>query len=81
LINKVITTDIFDVAGRENENIKRRVTSKKLVKAINNPQAIYLKKSEIISFLRKNLKSGEIVVFMGAGDIYKVADELSTPRD
>jgi len=75
-VDKLIITDIFDVAGRENEKIKRTVNSKKLVKAINNPQAIHLKKSEITAFLGKNLKGGEIVVFMGAGDIYKLAEQF-----
>ena len=35
-IDKLIITDIYDVAGREETGIKERVNSKKLVEAINN---------------------------------------------
>ncbi|MBU2578705.1 UDP-N-acetylmuramate--L-alanine ligase [Patescibacteria group bacterium] len=74
-IQKLIITDIFDVAGREQKGLKRKMNAKKLVKAINNPATIYLPKKNILNFLKKNLKGKEIVIFMGAGDIYKF-----TPR-
>ncbi|GAI51657.1 unnamed protein product, partial [marine sediment metagenome] len=41
-LNKLIITDIYDVAGREKGNIKSKTSSKKLVKAVNQPWAIYL---------------------------------------
>ena len=72
LIDKIIVTDIYDVPGRENKNIKKKVSSEKLIKAINRPEAIYLPKEKIIKYLQENLQGGEMVIIMGAGDIYQI---------
>jgi UDP-N-acetylmuramate--alanine ligase len=71
-VDNLIITDIFDVAGREEKMIKKRVSSEKLVKAINKPYVIYLPKKRVVSYLKKNLRGGEVVIIMGAGDIYKL---------
>ena len=71
MVDKIIITDIYDVAGREQKNLKKKINAKKLVKAINNPAINYLPKKDILNFLKKNLKGGEVVLFAGAGDIYK----------
>ena len=73
-INKIIITDIYDVAGREKGNIKKKINSKKLVKEINKIPVIYLPKQKIINYLKKNIKGKEIIMIMGAGDIYKIID-------
>lgn len=79
LVDKIIITDIYDVAGREENKIKRRVSSKKLAKAIGG-SVVYLPFSlkGIVEYLKKNLKSTEVLIIAGAGDIYKLVDELST---
>jgi len=71
-INKIIITDIYDVAGREKGNIKNKISSEKLVKKINKFSVVYLPKEKITNYLKKNLKGKEIIMIMGAGDIYKV---------
>ena len=71
-VNKCIITDIYDVAGREKKEIRKKVNSEKLVKAINKKDAIYLPKQKILNYLKKNLGGGEVVIIMGAGDIYKL---------
>jgi len=76
-VNKLIITDIYDVAGREKKEIKKEVSSEKLIKAIKKPEAIYLPKNEIIDYLRKNLQGGEVVIIMGAGDIYNLTIYLT----
>jgi len=73
-IDKLIITDIYDVAGREQGDIKDRINSEKLVKTINRTWVIYLPKKKIINYLKKNLKGREVVIIMGAGDIYKITD-------
>ena len=73
-INKIIITDIYDVAGREKGNIKNKINSEKLVKEINKSSAIYLPKQKIINYLKKNVKGKEIIIIMGAGDIYKIIE-------
>ena len=75
-VDKLIITDIYDVAGREEKEIKEKVNSKKIVKAINKPSVIYLPKDEIVDYLKKNLKGGEVLIIMGAGDIYRLNEKL-----
>lgn len=73
---KLIITDIYDVQGREDTALKERVSAEKLVKAIKRGQTIYLPKGQIIDYLKKHLQGEEIVVIMGAGDIYKLINQL-----
>ena len=75
-INKIIITDIYDVAGREDKKIKEKINSQKLVKAINKPEVIYLLQEKIVSHLKKNLQGKEIIIIMGAGDIYKLKEKI-----
>ena len=74
-IDKLIITDIYDVAGREKGNIRSKINSEKLVKTICRAWAIYLPKEKIVNYLKKNLKGGEVVIIMGAGDIYKIIED------
>jgi UDP-N-acetylmuramate--alanine ligase len=76
-VDKIILTEIYEVAGRENEKIKKLVTSQKLVKTINKASVIFLEKRKIKKFLEENLMGGEVVIFMGAGDIYETASNLA----
>jgi len=80
-INKLIITDIYDVAGRENKKIKEEVNSKKMIEAINKKSGlssfgvgVYLPKEEILKYLKKSLEGREVVIIMGAGDIYKLGE-------
>lgn len=84
-VKKLILVPIYDVAGREKKEIKERVNSLKLVEAIRERRAdstqdvSYIPSiKEVKSFLEKNLKAGEIVVVMGAGDIYQLVKMFST---
>jgi len=72
LIDEIIITDIYDVSGRENKEVKKKVSSKKLVKIIKKDNVIYLEKEKIASYLKDSLKDKEILIIMGAGDIYKL---------
>jgi len=75
-VDKLIITDIYDVAGRENEIIKKRVSSEKLVKTIKRKKVVYLAKEKILNYLKDNLQGGEVVIIMGAGDIYQLVDHI-----
>jgi UDP-N-acetylmuramate--alanine ligase len=72
LINKIIITDIYDVAGRESKKTRKKINAKKLVKAISRSNVIYLSKAKVLNYLKKNLRGGEALIIMGAGDIYKL---------
>jgi UDP-N-acetylmuramate--alanine ligase len=71
-VDKVIITDIYTVSGRESKEIMKKVSAKKLVDAIDKENVIYLPKEKIINYLKKNLRGGEVVIIMGAGDIYNL---------
>ena len=75
-IDRIIITDIYDVAGREEKEIKKKTNSKKLIKAINKKWTVYVPKKKILNYLRKNLRGREVVVVMGAGDIYEIDKSL-----
>jgi UDP-N-acetylmuramate--alanine ligase len=75
-IDKVIITDIYTVSGRESKEIMKKVNSQKLVEAINKENVIYLPKEKIINYLKKNLRGGEVVIIMGAGDIYNLSSKF-----
>ncbi len=71
-VDQLIITDIYDVAGREDKQIKNKTNSEKLIKQIDRSWALYLPKNQIMSYLEQNLKPENILIIMGAGDIYKI---------
>lgn len=78
IADNIYITDIYEVAGREGE---ADISSEKLVDAINKNKkglATYvpLPYEKITSILKANIKPGDLVVTIGATDIYKVAEEL-----
>jgi UDP-N-acetylmuramate--alanine ligase len=75
-IDKIIITDIYDVAGRERKDIKKKISSEKLVKTVNLKKVIYLTKDKIQNFLGKEIQVGDIVLMMGAGDIYDFSKKI-----
>ena len=75
-VQKLILCDIYDVAGREEGNIKKKVSSQDLAQAVKH--AIYIPTvQEIETYLKENLQGGEIVMIMGAGDIYNLTLALT----
>lgn len=77
--DKVILSDIYDVAGRESPGIRKKVSSKKLVEAMRRTSPAKRRESllflgnlsTIRTYLEKSLRGGEVVIVMGAGDIYE----------
>lgn len=75
-IDNVIITDIYDVAGREKKKISKSTNSKNLVKKINLKKVKYLSVSDAEKFVKENIKNGDALIIMGAGDIYKLVDKF-----
>ena len=75
-IDTIIITDIYDVAGREEKSISSSVGSENLVREINKENIIYLPLNKAEELVKENIKSGEVVVIMGAGNIYKLFDKF-----
>ena len=75
-IDNIILTDIYDVAGRETKKINKEVSSEKLVSKINRKNVFYLPIEELEFNIKENINSGDILIIMGAGSIYKLFDKF-----
>ena len=79
VLDPVIITDIF-ASKREKDN--QNISSEDLVaEAIKQGKSdiYYLSaKDEIIRFIKKNISSQDIILTMGAGDIYKLHDDFKS---
>ena len=74
-VHKVLLADIY--AAREADD--GSISAKQLADAINgrSANAMYLGRFEAIEkHLLENAKSGDLIITMGAGDVYKIAGEL-----
>jgi len=74
--DKLVLTEIYDVAGREHGE---KISSLDLVKAIKKlkKDVTFIKDlKDITPYLIKKAKTGDVIITMGAGDITKVSDEL-----
>jgi len=76
--DRTIILPIYSVVGRESEEVKGKVNSEKLVKAIGNgKEVMYIDDfGKAAEYLRKNLQPGDVCIIMGAGDIYKLTQQL-----
>ena len=77
-IDKLILAPIYDVAGREKEEVSKKVSSEKLCQKIGEKALFIPSLSGIKEYLDKNYKPGGVVIVMGAGDIYNLVKMLST---
>ena len=72
-VDKIFIDDIYEVQGRESDEIKAKVSSKKLIETINKDSVEYLPQEKIEEYLEKEIKGEEVVIIMGAGNIYDIA--------
>ncbi len=77
-IDVLILTKIYEVKGRENLKIRRKISSEKLIEEIKRKKGKKLKEikyfsnfKKIADFLEKKIKNGDVLIIMGAGDIYQ----------
>ncbi len=75
-IDNIIITDIYDVAGREEKKISGGVSSHKLTEEIKKKRVQYLQVAKAEKFVKENIKNGDILIIMGAGDIYKLVNQF-----
>ena len=76
LADITIVPEIYFV--RDTEKVKNEVNAEMLVNAIKQKgsSALFINSFEsICEFLKSNVKSGDILITMGAGPVWKVADE------
>ena len=76
LADVIIVPEIYFV--RDSQAAKKEVNSQMLVERMraNATEAVFIDSfGRICDYLKRNVTSGDLVVTMGAGDIWKVADE------
>ena len=71
-VDQIIITDIY----QSREIDKGLVTSQQLSNAVHSNTSMYQSKTNLKNFLEKKIQKGDILFFMGAGDIDKIAKEL-----
>lgn len=75
-IDNIIITDIYDVAGREEKKINNKVSSELLVKKIARKNVKYFPIDGAETFVKQDIREGEVLIIMGAGDVYKLVDKF-----
>jgi UDP-N-acetylmuramate--alanine ligase len=76
LADVTIVPEIYFV--RDSQAARKKINSQILVERMraNGTEAVFIGSFEkICDYLKKNVRGGDLVVTMGAGDIWKVADE------
>jgi UDP-N-acetylmuramate--alanine ligase len=76
--DEVIITDIYSPKGEKKiEGVSAKILSEK-IEATSNSNIRYLPtKEEVLEYLKKSVMPGDLVLTLGAGDIWKVAKELT----
>lgn len=81
----IILNEIFDVAGREeikDQNISSLDLANKIKKRSKNKTVLFGKNLEKTKkLILKNIKKDDIVLIMGAGDIYKIIKDFTDKKD
>ena len=82
LADVVCILPVYEVAGRERPDTAKEVNSEKLAHevAAGGKQAYHLDSfAHAEEFLRERARPGDVVLLMGAGNIYTLADTLANP--
>lgn len=75
-INAIFITDIYQVAGREKPEISAKISSQKLVTAVNMPFVTYVERGRVLQMINDISVNADIIIMMGAGDIYNISKEI-----
>ena len=75
LSDELILTDIYAASEKISEGVGVATLFEKLQKKLG-PKAVFLKKEDILKHVQDYVRPGDLVLFLGAGDIYHLSDEL-----
>lgn len=75
--DRVVITDVFT----RRESGITKPSGKDLALAVGSPRATYVGGDllNVANFVSRNSNKGDVILVMGAGDVYKVSDYLITP--
>jgi UDP-N-acetylmuramate--alanine ligase len=72
-VDEIILCEVYDVPGREEKKISLKATSKEIEKKVKNKNLIYKKNLiQAFSYIKKTHSKNEVLIIMGAGDIYNL---------
>lgn len=76
--DEVLITDIYSPAGEQQiEGVNSKKLVEMIIKNSNANTSYHPSKEEALAVLTERVKPGDLVITMGAGDIWKVADALA----
>ena len=77
--DRVIILETYKVQGREVEKADRNKTALKLAEKISEskPAAYAARPGDVLKLLKKEVKAGDVIIIMGAGDITEIAGKLT----
>ncbi len=75
LSDELVLTDIYAASEKVSEGVGIAALLEKLQKILG-PRVVFLKKEGILKHLQEYVQPGDMVIFLGAGDIYHLSDEL-----
>ncbi len=77
--DEIILTKIYTVAGREKKEVSEKVNSQQLTREIKKrgKNCHFIKNfKKIPQFLKNKIESGDTILIMGAGDIYRIVEKF-----
>ena len=75
-VDRIIVADIYGVAGREEKGLNEKVSSHSLAEAAGKKSVFYVERPALSDWILKNIEADEVLVIMGAGDIYGLSESL-----
>jgi UDP-N-acetylmuramate--alanine ligase len=75
LADELILTDIYAASEKVTEGIPTKDLLEKLKDSLGG-RVTYLKKEDILNHLHTFVQPGDLVLFLGAGDIYHLSDDM-----
>ena len=73
--DEIVLADIYAAREPKDESINSKMLAEEITK--NGGKAVYMKSfDKIANFLAENTKKGDVVITMGAGDIFKVGESM-----
>lgn len=77
----LVLTDIYSASEDPIPGVSSEVLLEK-IKQSGKSEAVYLKKEEIAGYLAKTARTGDLILTLGAGDVYKTGEDfLKIPRN
>ncbi len=77
--DEIVLTEIYDVPGREDEEIAQKINGEKLAKAVErrgNRVHFIQDFQKIPEFLKEKIDANDVVIIMGAGSIYNIVSDF-----